>query len=419
MIVTRNVKDRYMKIAQKYKLLNKASMKGMEGINIWELVYYWIDAVDCGVDFIHFFGRVLKVFFRDYGSNGNGDIAFIFSNAAGNRTDHLKCFHDICSTITDRISIFPKQGYNINIKALHNLRYLWYWFKEGHKLGLRISQSASLTAMLFHIKSEGDKIYGLIGSTKYIVTYCDVIPQEYYVTWLAKRDKKTTATVEHGFYPAGSRQFVASKSDYFIANTAIGADYAKQAGIKNVLIGGLMSDIYSEEANQIRHNGIFAVLLDVMGNNETHEIDNAQMLQLSEHLANENNLNYIIRYHPADTGRIIHNMNSVRLCYLSLKDESIADLLNKVDFIIANQSTTYFQAISKLIPALRYIGISGDNMPSIDFGVFHNYMELIKCYDVFIGMTLQDMRELKRRIIGANDIFGQYKRTFNHIRGHE
>ena len=95
MIVTRNVKDRYMKIAQKYKLLNKASMKGMEGINIWELVYYWIDAVDCGVDFIHFFGRVLKVFFRDYGSNGNGDIAFIFSNAAGNRTDHLKCFHDI------------------------------------------------------------------------------------------------------------------------------------------------------------------------------------------------------------------------------------------------------------------------------------------------------------------------------------
>ena len=401
--------------AKKYEFLCKVNMKGMPDNNIWKMLYCWFESIDVGADIIHFWVRLLKALFHNYYSEGNGNIAFVYTNASGwVRQDHVQCFRNICSTQDEKIVVMPCKGHRLNNWAIKNLKYIRSWYKEGIRCGLQKKQAADFAVKVFRVKSEGDRIYELLGDAKYVVTYCDVLPQDYYVTYLANKYGKVSITVQHGFFPKGGYQFTHSESEFFITNTAVSYEFALNSRVKHPVAGGLMSEMFGKERTEMRNGGIFAVLLDGMNCNQ-HRHDNISMLESAELLAVEYNLKYIVRYHPADVGDVIHNENSNNLDCISTKTEKMEDLLNKVDFVIVNQSTTYFQSISTLVPAFRFIGTSEDTMPSIHMGSFSNYDELTSKFIEYMQMSINDMKKQKLTLIGATNIYNQYKDIFNWI----
>ena len=202
---------------------------------------------------------------------------------------------------------------------------------------------------MYYVSVDAEYILKKVGNIKTFISYCDVLPVDYYLTQRFNGFGIKTVTLQHAFFPNGSEAYLNSKSRLFIANSEISKKYAINSGLSNVCVGGPVAELEVDEREQMLKSGVFAVLLDDMHIDEKTRIDNNSMIDFSEKLANTFSLKFIIRYHPADRDNHFNRVLSGLSYISSVETETIDDLLKKVDFVVLNKSTCLFSAIMRLI----------------------------------------------------------------------
>ena len=409
------------KSANKYKYLENVRFQNLECVNVWKLFYCNFRDLDVNYNSFQRIKRWLSVLMkRAYDIDGTGDIAFIYTSCTGlRRQDHLRCFNNISETQSARYRAVIRKRIGLNSCAIKNAFRIAEWTKQAEKAGMDKSIAKRFAVQLCCYISEAEYIYKRIRSADIVLTYCDALPVDYYITWLANNENKKTVTVEHGMFPKGSFIYENSESQYFIANSIAGKLFGEDTLRSKVLIGGLMQEFdyheFEEQEQNKKATNTFAVLLD-SGLSETAIADNKSVLALSEQFSVASGMRYIVRYHPADRGNVWHNAQSKMLIRLSESDETSDELMDKVDFSIMISSTTYFQSLFKLTPVIRYIGKRGNIFEPITEDVFSDYDSLCLVANQIQNQDIIDLKEKRQRWIGDTNVFEGYKRSINEIR---
>lgn len=405
--------------AQKYSYIENVQFQALTGVNVWKLFYCNFRYLGDSDSFMHRAKILLSAFAKKaYDVDGKGDIALVFTSCTGlRRPDHLKCFNDVCKTQSSRYRAVIRSRVGLNFRVIRNLFHVPAWTKQAKQVGMDQGIAKNFAVMLCSYISEAEYIYRKIRPADIILTYCDALPVDYYITWLANKEQKKTVTVEHGMFPKGSFIYKHSESNYFIANSIAGKLFGEDTLKSKILIGGLMQEFGYQEEDTIKDekSNTFAVFLDT-GLSEVAIEDDKRVLELADQFAESSGMRYIIRYHPADRGKTWHNTQSKALIRLSESEETSDELMDKVDFSIMISSTTYFQSLFKLTPVIRYVGKRGNIFDPIMEDVFTDCDSLNNVAGQIRRQTVNDLKEKRNRWIGNTNVFEGYQNSINAIR---
>ena len=398
------------------KLL-ESTWPGFGNINVQEMLYTRMSDIERGCSLHDFLKGTVRSVLSTYDKSGSGNITFIYSSTSGlGRKDHLSYFQNLCNTWDKKCVIIISGKIGFNLSGLRNTFYIFGWYRKARKNGLSSSSSRRLVWLLHWVKSEGEMLYHAANKKSLVVTYCDGMLSDYYITALADADSVSTATVQHGVFANDSWAYRFSHSKFFIANSIYSKKQAENIGLKRVVVGGMLQEMQSKPRDIIRKEGVFSIFLD--GGGGQNNATNKMMVDFAHQLAEKYHLQYILRYHPGSPGSTVHDDNDPYLAYISNKAETVDQVFEKSDFVVVCASTVIFQAIIRLIPTFRYANNSEKRFLDMSFDSFSSYEEMKAEYDDMVYLNIDDLKKRKEEIIGVEDIKENYKNVFQAILCH-
>lgn len=392
---------------QNFDFLKKIELPGFEGVNAYEMLYTYFTFSSFKKRRFVFLRKIIKflraIFLVRYAKAGSGKkLAIIYSRSVGLRPDHFKNARSILKIMEMESCLFyPSRVLSFNFGVFSSFLLIKKWKIVLKNNGLSNATIDLICWKLFQIKTEGDYLFSKLSHYSSILTYCDVIAIDYYLTYLANKAHKQTITVQHCIFPENGYQYKHLHSNFFIANSNESYKRAKIIGIKNVSVGGWISDLFLPEIIKVKTNKCFGVILDGSYSSEDTKNKNIEMLIQSYKLCKEKNMTMIIRYHPFDLreGNVLHKSlgfdeSSVQV---SPSSERLYDFFEKSDFVILNRSSCIYSAINLLEPFCKF---GSDNAISLECDTFTSYEELVKIVNV--GYNLDKLKRIKRTFFGKN-----------------
>ena len=138
-----------------------------------------------------------------------------------------------------------------------------------------------------------------------LVTFCDSILEEAYVTVLFKEKNIKTATLQHGQFTSFRENKIINsgielrtlKSDYFLVWNKMTVDECTKQNVRNTtsIICGILGYIGKKYAFSTNpHNHIFGVVI----NHEFFEAENISLIKSANRLAKVTGYKYYLKLHP-------------------------------------------------------------------------------------------------------------------------
>ena len=394
--------------------LKHTNLNGLEDICIYEMMNKQFDVIRSPLSFLRIVLRIVKRIFISYEVTGDSDFVFFASDyGICKRPDQQQYFNNLCKTNTKAMCIMPSAHFKgININILKNLRFLISWIGSFRKEGLSLKASFGLAVEILKVKSDAEMIFSWMKYARIVVIYCDILPTDYYLTYLLNRRGIDTVTVMHGVYHRDFEcdDYKFSHSRYFIANCDYAYDAAAFNGKKNIIKGSMFQGIEEHTRYKHKKSFLFCLVLNKYINKEND--DNNRILEFAELLAEETQMRYVVRPHPGDWKNGF-NYTGKHLKRISPPAEKFDDVVAGADLVVAISSTAYFQCVYNMIPIIRYKSESGIFFECNTDDCFTDYSEGLIIAERFLSMKQDELLERRKKMFGQENAYKRYRHIFS------
>lgn len=410
--------DEEVKCTEKYKQYSPFYMTSFGKIDIWKLFCPDWRYFDKSQMTLRDFFKEISPFRNNVVKEGDGLFAFIYSRNKENGWGgyHAQFFYQLCTSCNDRSVITVAEEKHLSWYAFLSIPLTLFWYIKCKSLGFSQSTALALTVALYNVKNDTHELLKSIDRHKIVVTYCDMFSADHYLIRILNKKKIVTVTAQHGIFYRHGYNYLLSESKYFIANCKLSKEYAMECGKKKVYSPGLMASISELPRTAMIKNRQFLVLVDGFDSEDEPTIASSKyILELADRFADEYGYNYVVRYHPMNTGAELHNISSRKIARISGPNESTMEVINEAEFVVMGRSTVWFQAVSLLCPTFRYIGFEDDYMSDIRYNGFENYEDLVEVYQKSLSQTLEDLKRVKEEYLGSDDTLRAYQSVWRDI----
>lgn len=389
--------------------LNKIKLKKLEKVSLGELLattYFERK----GIGIIGLLKSLLASMLlegNNYYVYGDIKIWLIATYSYYRRPDLQHQFENATKCLKHKGIIIPQRKFSLHIKRLSLFPLILCWNKQLKKTKFNKNIRKRMISEIFKafiIAGEAVDIIRRKGGTKLCVTFCDVHPPDYLITFMLNKCGIKTATLQHGVYDHISRyEFTNSHSDYFLAINEHAKEEAILSGLdrKKIHVLGLLSYIDEEPKARtfVKRDGVYGILL----NGARDEIlggEDKKLLDFGYELSAKKNFNVIVRPHPFCNvpEHAIKNLDQYRECPENLQ---LKDFLSQCDFVLTGSTTAYIDSFIFGCPAYRYIGIR-DFFPKVEK---HRFCDVNQLREELIDYYTQNEEGLLKEIQTVREYF--------------
>ncbi len=256
-----------------------------------------------------------------------------------------------------------------------------------------------------------------ISRYKLLVTFCDSILDEAYVTELFKAHNIKTASLQHGQYTAfRENDFINSgveirtlKSDYLLAWNEMTVEECKRQGnVKSqIVICGILGYIGKGYVSCVNpNNKVFGVVI----NHPFFEKDNITLIKSANLLAKSIGYKYYLKLHPNYSEDHFSNIvdNDFYLSNIQ-KGIPIIEYANKCKFSLASSSSVFCELVYVRHRVLRYSTHKlDDKFKDVPYGLtFSCIDDVVTSYNK--GFKDEDIDMLFSYLCGTEEVTREYK----------
>lgn len=295
------------------------------------------------------------------------------------------------------------------------------WFIEIRKLKLPLWLELTLLSQLIWLDSVV-VFFRKVNMSNYnlLVTFCDSILDEAFVTELFKSQGIKTATLEHGQFTAfREKSFINSgveirsmKSDYFLAWNPMTVDECKRSNLlgTEVVVCGILGYIGKKYESTINpHNNVFGVII----NHQFFEKDNIVLIKSANKLAKELGYQYYLKLHPNYSEDYFTSYVDNKYYIGNIKKGiPILEYANMCMFSLVSSSSVFCELVYVKQDVLRYsTGDLSDKFRDVPYGLtFSNIDDVIESYKQ--GFDQKEKEMLFNYLCGTENVTDSYKNFF-------
>lgn len=375
-------------------------------------------------------GSVLKIFRNHITHNYKYELVsnyeskvLLFYGKWNYREDHFKVFSKFSSELQIYDYLFPLRSHHefhiFKILKLLILSFIWFWYLTFK--GYSLVETFNVIPVLTEGKTL-EEIMEKMNIKKYsvVITYYDVSPDESIFIQYAKMNQLITCTLQHGIFAKKDRissipdtgvELEYSISDYYLAWNAYTYDEAMKCGRNPQFVKVLGNPKFiGYKYNLIDSNpkrNLFGVIL----NNSEFDYHNRKLIAMANSIAEELNLNYVIRYHPVlEKDSYIDIVNPKFYEGVSPNNVSIFEYSNTVDFTIISSSSIFVDLLFLDKQVYRLVVSPNDTYSSTRINAFGSIREFIELHSEKI-VNKKNIEYLT----GPREIANEYKSFISSI----
>lgn len=343
--------------------INKISLYMCQGVEAGNVIHYFFPEKSGVKQIIRSLVKTVyySMFsFCEFEQIGTPKTLTLFSNSFLGRSDHRRAFDNVVELIDDQLIVTPsRRKFNFaNIKYLF-LPFIWTYQmrKTSASLFERIVLSCSSLLRAFYDCIDVERYIKKNNlDIKYLITYCDVMPVDSFLIQKFKARGIITVTLQHGTFITGlnSWAYLGSKSNYFLAESQVAIDSAKEIGYKgNMIAVGSPHMIGSQ--NTCKPDAFKAETLGIIMNTDMIPIEeNIDMIKTVREYCKSHGKKLLLKYHPANNRDLyskIIDVDFVKTYGTEITAEQFGDM---VDVAIISASTVFNTMLMKWKPVLLF-----------------------------------------------------------------
>lgn len=364
-------------------------------------------------------------------------ILFFYSQEYRRRNDLESMFHKVANLYETKDIMTPgitRKSFEVTGVMFLFFVPLWLFQIKGLKISLH--EKLTLIAKIIFIKKWVRYLQQHVDPIKYklLVTLCDTHVADNIIAQYFKRAGCLTATLQHGWcirsLPDADNisgialHFEGFVSDIFLAWGEVTKARAVQSGVPSdkILCTGHPNYIGLRKVQQKR------VALKIFGILLTRSIhpfktENINLINISNKIAQKYGMQYIVRYHPADSITDVATYEAImpRKCLhgTGSQNSALADLAADIDFCVVGSSSVYAELLFLGVAAFRYTAIN-DDYAEFPWGTFTNADELISILDNEYADKTKCMERVSKYgelLCGQGEIAENYRNFFRNCLG--
>lgn len=322
----------------------------------------------------------------------------------------------------------------LTLKKLHHIRLCCFWFTQMSSLqGSMISKMMYITRLLSaKVFLEAFKESCQPQKYKLLVTLADFQLQANIVTQYFSLHNVATATLQDGNpikkpkYISAPQQFMpafnALVSDYYLA----WGEYYKEVAVswsvdidKIVCLG--MPKYISKTTKPILNikSTLFAVLLD----NDSNIVDNYNLIQDAEYIAEKMNLKYVIRLHPASDIRHYEKyQKNIYCCSICEKNKTVSEFLENKAFAVGCSSAVLIEGMLSCAIILRRLPNFSvfDYLKDVNFPLEYSFKEeavnlVVNAFKQYSKGLENKLSAYREKMCGKGNYEESYSRFFEKL----
>lgn len=347
--------------------LNNIRLYKIEKIKIGDLLYYPIkdsnnkrNIKDGIKDIACIFAKTMIRTSYSYKVKDDAETILLFSSSYRDREDHRKAFHKVQGLI-NKCVIFEAASYHMCFFGIKYIKLLIKWDKALSSVIKNWSERKAYLREIYQAYVDYEYIQNRISKLdtkiKNVITYCDVMPVDSFVTQMFNMRNITTITLQHGYFSLSQNSwpYSGSKSNIFLADSKASEDDAIEAGYKGkIVVVGSPHQINLVEKNKKKkmNDDVIGVVFDsdVLAGNH-----NQEMINIIQEYCKKNKKKAYIKLHPSnDINKYIKEINSDVLLKIYKNEISIEEFAEIIDVAIISKSTVFKTMIKLGIPVALY-----------------------------------------------------------------
>lgn len=419
-----------MRRLERYKTkeeLNGISFYKCPGIKVGDVLHYEIPEK---IGFKKILKSLIKcvyysVFsFCDFNQVGVPKTLSLFSNSYRTRNDHRKAFDNVSELIDNQLVVTPAR----RKFGLSKIKYLFtplVWVHQMKNTSARFSERIFLScgALLkaFYDCIDIEKyIKKNKLDIKYLVTYCDVMPVDSYITQYLKNNGIISVTLQHGTFITSSNSwaYLGSKSNYFLAESPFVVDDAKKVGYKgNMIAVGSPHTINSEKTLEPELFKTETIGI-IMNTDMLPQEDNISMIKTVQKYCKDNNKKLLIKYHPSNIPSFYEKFIDLSFAKTYKTEISAEKFGDMIDVAVISSSTVFNTMLMEWKPVLLFVRDGHDIglFSGTDEIKFENTEKLAEKIEIINTPEYKRLLEKYRNyFLCSGDYKENYKNAFREI----
>lgn len=405
------------------KQLNQISFFGLKGIKVGDVLSAatW-EFKDWTNEFIKRI-NIYTVRGFDFEIIGeNPDMVFVFSHNQINRIDQLLKFRAFTALFENRADIMAKQ----EGKAINPfLPCIPIWYCQMKKLRYSSIVKKGICYKLCEAMGYVNEIELLlkkIPNAEKIICFFDVTAVDSLLIQKYNQKQIDTYTLQHGIIN-GSYDYIEYKCSHAKYMLAWG-EYTKKIAIhygaseKKIKVVGNLNYFLNPETNlklAPKQSRYFAVCTNGVLSKEDWK-RNKELIAIANKIAEKYEIKYYLKIHPRDEIKKYEQLVNSNLC-MKIVDLStdIIEILEKVEFTVCGNSTTFCDSIYYGVPSFRYIRSedrSRDVCKGIKFGRIENYEDVVISLEMLKDKSKEyekKMMKIRNMLFEKCDVVQEYK----------
>lgn len=349
------------------------------------------------------------------------DILFTYSFKSYNRSDYNYIADKFCE-ISNSDTMLINSYYSLNIVIKRLFRSI-HFFKNVSNISYisKLDKMIIATAIVQY-EEIVVKLSNEVKGYKLVTTFCDAHPIGNLIAQLARNNKITTSTLQHGQYKmisegkenADVEAYSNFISDYLFAWGEVTIKEFEKSGVNKERLlnaGALKPFSYNKPLNinlGSEDKSIFGIILD----SDVYQESNINMIKIANRIADELKMKYIIRVHPRNKIKkykaYIKNTNLVEIIS-GIENE---EYIKRVDFSIIHMAGVYIELLSLAAPFFVLQDEFTEEIFTDNFSNFTNYNEFKDVYFKYSLSKMEYIEKIKNRYskFNSNDIEKNYQR---------
>lgn len=406
------------------KELNKIEFLGLKGIKVGDVLAIDIWAIDMWTDVeLHHFLSLRSADFSVNKSSAHPNVAFVCTTSPVTRKDQVVKFEAVTELIENKAVIVPTDAKG---KKNPYLFLIPFWYMQLAKLEYSSTVKKGICYRLCEAVGSAENIFKDITrlpTVKKVLCFFDVTKIDNILVQKCNQFGLKTYTLQHGIINGcyDYIEYTCSHAQKFVAWGEYTKVLAMHYGMpeQKIEVAGNLNALIDDK--QIREGVPTLGSFLVCGNGVLNKDDwqkNCELIEMANRLAEEYGLTYCLKTHPFDeAGRYSHYVDSKLCKSICVKTTMLSEALNKADFMLCGNSTTFCDAIYEGVPVFRYIPEHSraiDCCKGIGFGRIDDYQTLKSAYEDMNKDKEKYHKQLMRVrqfLFKAGDVSINYKRV--------
>ena len=406
------------------KELNKIEFLGLKGIKVGDVLAIDIWAMDVWTDIkLHHFLSLQRTAFLVNKSGVAPKIACVCTTSPERRKDQVVKFEAVTELLENNVVIVPTEA-----KGKRNpyIFLIPFWYMQLAKLHYSSTVKKGICYRLCEAVGNANSIVKSIAklpTIKKVLCFFDVAKIDNVLVQKCNQLGLRTYTLQHGIIN-GYYDYIEYTCSYAQKFLAWG-EYTKRMAMhygmpeQRIEVVGNVNALIEER--ECRKEIPECKRFLVCGNGVLNKDDwkkNCALIEMANHLAKEQGLTYYLKVHPYDDVNKYRHYVDNKFCKdICAKTVMLPEVLDKVDFMLCGNSTTFCDAIYEGVPAFRYIPEHSraiDCCKGIGFGRIDDYQTLKSAYEDMNKDKEKYYKQLMRVrqfLFKAGDVSINYKRV--------